>query len=255
MKRTIIIICCISASLLLPAQNAVTGIVTDKKGKAIPFATVTTVSGEGTICDSLGCFTLYYSDNKKPNKIIIGALSFIPVTVTKNNYMKIYLTEEQFEINEVTITETLTIENKSTVSTYITSKKEINSLRPRNVAEILQTKAGFTNRSGYQTPLTLRGMSGKKLLVLRDSIRRFSSYPAGYMSHTINVYDLERIETEKSDASVIYGAGAIAGIINLIDNSPFKQNGMNMKLTTGYGSVNNEKNCWHVEAGVMENLH
>lgn len=146
-------------------------------------------------------------------------------------------------VDEVKVKYTRSLKERSMASVIIAEKKEIEMLTPRNVSEVLQTREGFTNRSGYHTPLTFRGMSGKRLLVLRNGMRRFSSYPAGYMTHTMNIYDLERIEVEKGAASVRYGAGAMAGIVNLIDKSPFRQNGFNARFSAGYGSNNNEKNA------------
>lgn len=147
-----------------------------------------------------------------------------------------------YSIEEVSITHTADIAGRCMVATITMDKADIAVSNPHNVSEVLQDKSGFTNRSGYQSPLTLRGMSGKQLLVLRNGVRRFGSYPSGYMSHTINVYDLERIEVEKGAASVMYGAGAMAGIVNLIDKSPFEHDGVNGRLTTGYATVNREKN-------------
>ena len=225
------------------SKNLIQGIVTDPEGKAIAFASVQSADGRYTICDSAGNFELCFKEY--PAELIINALGYYTDTITVNKEVlniQVFLKQKVMELKEVYITHKLTIKNSSMVSTISTDKTEIDMLAPKNISELLQVKTGFTNRSGYQTPLTLRGMSGKRLLVLRNGLRRFSSYPAGYMSHIINVYDLERIDVEKGAASVFYGSGAIAGIVNLIDKSPFDQKKINGKITTGYGSVNNEKN-------------
>jgi outer membrane receptor for ferrienterochelin and colicin len=223
-------------------QQKLSGTLSDEAGNPVSYATVCDGLGNGVICDKWGRFNLELADDV-PNYIIASAVGYCTDTLFIGEDNAAYhLNSKSYAINEVAVVRHHHINSKSSVSAFSAGKKEINELRPRNVSEVLQTKAGFTNKSGYQTPLTLRGMSGKRLLVLRNGTRRFSSYPAGYMSHTINVYDLERIEVEKGAASVIYGAGAMAGIINLVDKSPFKQDGLNAKLTTGYGTVNNEKN-------------
>jgi len=222
-------------------QQNISGRLTDEFGNSIPFATVCDAFGNGVVCSELGNFNLPLTDSLS-RYIIVSAVGYNTDTlIIAANITTYQLSSKNYKLNEIAILSHQNIDSKSSVSAFTAEKKEILTLRPRNVSEVLQTKAGFTNKSGYQTPLCLRGMSGKRLLVLRNGIRRFSSYPAGYMSHTINVYDLERIEVEKGAASVIYGAGAMAGIINLIDKSPFKQEGVNAKITTGYGSVNHEK--------------
>lgn len=245
MKSLIVIITGIFAGLqsILP-QYCTRGTVMDLNRNAIPFATVSDISGNGTICDSTGNFEFCFPLESK-QILIVQALGFITDSITINNREEkiiILLNTHEFKLSDIQIIRNQDIKNRSMASTITTNKKEIARLNPQNVGEVLQTKTGFTNRSGYQTPLTLRGMTGKQLLVLRNGLRRFSSYPSGYMSHTINVHDLERIEVEKGAASVIYGAGAMAGIINLVDKSPFKQKGLNAKITTGYGTVNQEKN-------------
>ncbi len=229
----------------LIAQEAFHGTVLNANGKVISFATVSTIDGYGTTCDSLGNFELTIKDFKRDKKLLIKSLGYKTDTFLLAKHItnpKFFLNPDQFQLNEVAVVSQQSIGSKSAVSAFFTNKKEITQLNPQNVNQVLQTKAGFTNKSGYQAPLTLRGMSGNRILVLRNGNRRFSSYPAGVMSHTINVYDLERIEIEKGAASVIYGASSMGGIINLIDKSPFKQNKFNAKITTGYGSINNEKN-------------
>ncbi len=226
------------------SQDCIHGQVKENGGFPVPFALVSDLSGRGVMCDSAGHFRFCYTV-QSPGKLVIGAVGFTTDTImliAAKPETEIVLQRNEIKLDEIMVVHQQSIRDRSMVSTIVTGKKEIEKMNPSNVSEVLQTKMGFTNRSDYQAPLTLRGMSGKRLLVLRNGMRRFSSYPAGYMTHTINVYDLERIEVEKGAASVIYGAGAMAGIVNLIDRSPFKQEGFNAKLTAGYGSVNNENN-------------
>jgi|GEM_PF-5658460 len=224
------------------SKNCIQGEVTDPDDKAVSFASVQDVNGAYTICDSAGHFEICFNGDSA--KIRIYALGFYADTVRirkEDKEIRVILKRKDTALTEVSIVHRQTVKSTSMVSAISTGKKEIEMLNPQNIAEILQAQTGFTNRPGYQTPLTLRGLSGKRLLVLRNGLRRFSSYPAGYMSHTINVYDLERIDVEKGAASVVYGAGAMAGIVNLIDKSPFGQKGANARLTTGYGTINKEK--------------
>lgn len=228
------------------SQICIQGIVTNEDSQAVSFATVSDDAGHGTMADSLGNFEFCFSSKHRTDSLTVSALGYVPQTFRVNKSLrklKVVLAPDVVSLTEVAVVHRQGIQHKSMVSAFSTEKKEMALLNPQNVSQVLQTQTGFTNRSGYQTPLTLRGMSGKHLLVLRNGMRRFSSYPSGYMSHTINVYDLERIDVEKGAASVLYGAGAIGGIINLVDKSPFKQKGFNARLTGGFGSVNNEKNA------------
>ncbi|WP_372752443.1 TonB-dependent receptor domain-containing protein [Labilibaculum sp.] len=245
MNHFLVCLLCAFVSLPVFAQKKLQGKIVDENGNGICFATLSTPSGAASSSDSLGHFSLYIPVDEEVSTIKVQSVGYGANILTIRGNQKnisIQLEKNFFAIDEVAVVAHQSIESKSNVSAFTTDKKEMSQLNPQNVNQVLQTKSGFTNKSGYQSPMTLRGMSGKRILVLRNGNRRFSSYPAGVMSHTINIYDLERIEVEKGASSVIYGAGAMAGIINLIDKSPFKQNGLNAKLSTGYGSVNQEKN-------------
>jgi outer membrane cobalamin receptor len=49
-----------------------------------------------------------------------------------------------------------------------------------------------------------------------------------------------KIEIVKGPGSVIYGSGAISGIINLVSAEPFGSNSKSIQVSSGYGSNNNE---------------
>lgn len=130
---------------------------------------------------------------------------------------------------------------KASGATVTVDSTAIENSLADHAGEILNRTAGFTIRDGYQVPLLLRGLPGRTMLVLRNGNRRFSSYPAGYMTHTTNVYELERIEILKGASSVQYGAGAIAGTINLVDRDPLQgSKGLSSRSSFGYNS-NNEQ--------------
>lgn len=145
------------------------------------------------------------------------------------------------KLPEMVVKEKLPFGAKTTGATVTVNSTAIENSLADHAGEILNRTAGFTIRDGYQVPLQLRGLPGRAMLVLRNDNRRFSSYPAGYMTHTTNVYELEKIEVLKGASSVLYGAGAIAGTINLIDRDPLKgSSGLSGKSGFGYNS-NNEQ--------------
>jgi nanoRNase/pAp phosphatase (c-di-AMP/oligoRNAs hydrolase) len=161
------------------SKNCIRGKVSDTENKAVSFASVLISNGEYTICDSVGNFEICFNGNSL--YIIVSSLGYISDTIHISKEIKsisVVLKPQNITLTEVSIVQTQTIKNTSMVSTISTNKEEIKMLNPQNIAEVLQTQTGFTNRAGYQTPLTLRGLTGKRLLVLRNGLRRFSSYPA-----------------------------------------------------------------------------
>jgi outer membrane receptor protein involved in Fe transport len=110
-----------------------------------------------------------------------------------------------------------------------------------SLIDVLEEVPGITKRSEYHSPIVLRGLGGKRLLVTKDGNRRMGNFPTGFMGQGINIYDLDKVEVIKGPASVKYGPGAITGIINMESKYPFKKPGWHGRLLTSYASNNNEK--------------
>ncbi|MEG6509498.1 TonB-dependent siderophore receptor [Methyloligella sp. 2.7D] len=64
-----------------------------------------------------------------------------------------------------------------------------------------------------------------------DGLRRFYGY---YNNSNVDPYTLERIEVLKGPASVLYGAGSVGGIINMISKRPQEEN--HTEIGVMYGS-------------------
>jgi outer membrane receptor protein involved in Fe transport len=110
-----------------------------------------------------------------------------------------------------------------------------------SLIDMLEEVPGITKRGEYHSPIVLRGLGGKRLLITRDGNRRMGNFPNGFMGEGTNIYDLAKVEVIKGPASVMYGPGAIAGIINMESKSPFLTPGLHGRVVTSYGSNNEEK--------------
>ncbi len=109
-----------------------------------------------------------------------------------------------------------------------------------NLTDALDRTPGFTQVSDYHSPLLLRGMNSERLIVLLDGDRRVGTFPGGFMGQEMNIYGADKIEVIRGPGSVMYGSGAISGVINIIGADPFQHPGLNVRLNSGYGSNNNE---------------
>ncbi|EMO46968.1 TonB-dependent receptor [Leptospira santarosai] len=87
------------------------------------------------------------------------------------------------------------------------------------------------NYGGFNT-LTIRGLDSRNVLLLRDGVRddTFLIQNSSPMSNFANV---ERIEILKGPNSVLYGQGAMAGVINLISKKPQKKAGYEFSTSGG----------------------
>jgi hemoglobin/transferrin/lactoferrin receptor protein len=79
------------------------------------------------------------------------------------------------------------------------------------------------------------------MVVLQNQNRRIGTFPNGFMGQMLNVYGIERIEVIRGPGSVMYGTGAISGVINLISADPLNARSFTAELASGFGSNNYER--------------
>ena len=83
-----------------------------------------------------------------------------------------------------------------------------------------QTNAYWTEGGYGSTQVNLRGLGVNRTLVLLNGRRMVNSGTGANSSvdlNTIPISVVERIEVLKDGASAIYGADAVAGVVNIID--------------------------------------
>lgn len=118
-------------------------------------------------------------------------------------------------------------------------------------ADALSTETGISlvRDGSWATSLNVRGISEQRLLLLSNGDRMLTATDiAGAMS-TVDLNNLEKIEVIKGAASVLYGSGAMGGIVNFISDRPgyasfFSTSG---KISSGYSTVNQ---LWNSAANI-----
>lgn len=109
-----------------------------------------------------------------------------------------------------------------------------------SLIDVLEEVPGITKRGEYFSPIALRGLGGKRLLMTENGNRLMGNFSGSFMGQGVNVFDLSKIEVIKGPASVKYGPGAISGIINIVNKSPFIVPGWHGNGICSYGVNNNE---------------
>lgn len=109
-----------------------------------------------------------------------------------------------------------------------------------NLMDLLDKTPGFNQIWEYHSPLLMRGMSSRHMVVLYNCNRRIGTFPYGFMAQMLNVYGVDRIEVVRGPGAVMYGTGAVSGVINLITENPLESQNLRVDLSSGYGSNNNE---------------
>ena len=109
-------------------------------------------------------------------------------------------------------------------------------------ADALQRETGISlTRDGiWATSINIRGLSEQRLLILVDEDRiQTATDIAGALS-TVNMASLDKIEVIKGAASVLYGTGAMGGIVNFVSKRPAYSSTFNASgtLSSGFNTVN-----------------
>ncbi|HED35413.1 MAG TPA: TonB-dependent receptor [Gammaproteobacteria bacterium] len=141
----------------------------------------------------------------------------------------------------------------SPANIYTFSASQLKQRGYRSVEDLLQALPGVHVQK-YSTPatyntVTFRGVMGNnKFLILQDGVRLNS--PAGERTAVGNNYPLyyaKKVEVLMGPASVVYGADAFMGVINIITSGNDDEDSGEISLTTGtdeygYGYANMHQN-------------
>jgi iron complex outermembrane recepter protein len=106
----------------------------------------------------------------------------------------------------------------------------------RTVSEAIQAATGVTVNDIGINPgaFSMRGFANNQIRLLFDGL---SLGPTGFITRPHDSWNLERIEILKGPASVLYGEGAVAGMVNLVTKRPLR--GVSGSEVFGsYGSYN-----------------
>ncbi|MBC7524426.1 MAG: TonB-dependent receptor [Flavobacterium sp.] len=82
----------------------------------------------------------------------------------------------------------------------------------------LQTQQ--TSATSGNSSIRVQGLDGRYTQILKDGYPNFGNFSSGLSIIQIAPLDLKQVEVIKGPASTLYGAGAIAGAINLISKTP-----------------------------------
>ena len=137
------------------------------------------------------------------------------------------ISESNFETDVVSTPKNVTI----------ITKEEIKEKGAKTVGEALKSAPGITVKTitGGEPVFDMRGQgpnAQSNVLVLLDGSPLNSIDLSGYKTNHISIDSIERIEIIPGGGGVLYGDGAVAGMINIISKRP--------ENMTNYGSVGME---------------
>lgn len=165
------------------------------------------------------------------------------------------------ELEEVTVTASrveLPVDLVSKVVTVIT-RDEIQRSPFRTVQDLLNYVAGVDIQQrgahGVQADISIRGGSYEQTAILLNGIN-ISNPQTGHFSLTlpINLSDIERIEIIHGPSSIVYGASAFSGGINIITKKNPDQKAFAQVEGGQYGLFSAEANAVLKSAGSVHRL-
>ena len=131
----------------------------------------------------------------------------------------------RFELEEIVVTATRSeapVKNIPKNVTVIT-REDIEQAPSNNIVDLLNREAGINLRSLFgndkQAVIDVRGMgatAGSNVVVMVDGIKMNAADMSGVDFSTVLLEQVERIEIVRGAGSVIYGDGAVGGVINIV---------------------------------------
>ncbi|HBT85869.1 MAG TPA: TonB-dependent receptor [Porphyromonadaceae bacterium] len=135
------------------------------------------------------------------------------------------------ELDEVVVTASKVAMPLNLAAKQVTviSRQEIERAPVRSIEDLLNYVAGVDilqrGPHGVQADITLRGGSFDQTAILLNGINLTNPHTGHYsFDIPINISDIERIEIVQGPSSLVYGAGAFSGGVNIITKKDTKSN-------------------------------
>ncbi|HHD75682.1 MAG TPA: TonB-dependent receptor [Campylobacterales bacterium] len=165
---------------------------------------------------------------------------------------------ENMILDDIVITATQNPElnsHETPVLSDVISAESMNEKSISSLHELFEQTPGVDAKTagpGSVMPM-IRGLSDEQVLVLVDGVRLSDERPGGNHILSINPKQIERVEIVKGSGSVLYGAGAIGGVVNFITKKAKKSQSETLEISgevgAGYESNQNAKDAnLHLEA-------
>lgn len=206
------------------------GSVTDVLGGQLAQATVTAVSGDGTVrrtaTDSTGAFALRDLPPGTYN-ITASAPLFVSVTETVTVRRGVQPATTRFTLRPAGLSETVVV-TASRVETRreetpqaidVLDRADLERTVAADLTDVLKKNAGVDviQYSGALSGIGIRGFRPQTSGINKRSLLLVDGRPSGITNlATLMLDDVERIEVLKGAASSVYGSSAMGGVVNVI---------------------------------------
>ena len=129
--------------------------------------------------------------------------------------------------------------NDSSAANTVFTRDDIDRLQPASVTDLLSRVPGVQvaplGGRGSLPGIYIRGTKSAQSLVLVDGQRIGNATSGDSNLQRLNINQIERVEVLRGSRSVIYGADAVAGVIQIFTRRGNEQ-GLQPRLHVGVGS-------------------
>jgi len=180
----------------------------------------------------------------------------IPIALTAILFTTPLQAAEQ--LSKIVITADRVGQNQATISadTSIITRQEIERSQAASVADLLRSQAGISVASsggaGKATSVFLRGGNSGHTLVLIDGVRVGSATLGSFDWANLSTADIERIEIVRGAQSSLYGADAMAGVIQIFTRKGTK--GTKVHLSGEAGSYGTSSGSMSITGKTESNI-
>ncbi len=225
MKTKLLVFLSIFQVFVLNAQNLITGKITDSKtGESLPGVNIIIPElSKGTYSDNNG----YYKIENLPDGNFILRFSYVgyetvvkkvqlqgtPVTV--NVIMKTLVVQGEEVVVSGSFTET---QHENTIKIESLNKKTITTDASPTFLNVISSVPGVSMISkgpGVATPV-IRGLSTSNVLMLNNGVSMENFQFSKDHPYMVDRWGVGHIEIIRGPASLIYGSGAVGGVINIL---------------------------------------
>ncbi|MBK8565424.1 MAG: TonB-dependent receptor [Saprospiraceae bacterium] len=222
---------CSLSCFVSKAQDAVLSGRVVSGGQAVPLAYCSIVGqGKTAVSDEQGHFT-FTLPLTGLYELEVTSLGFLPFQkelqlVGGANKLVVELEELPFDLNTVVVSGTRTDRRRldSPVAVNVLTRTTFQVTQSNTLSEGLCFQPGLRMETDCQTcnytQLRMNGLGGSYSQILIDNRPVFTPLMSLYSLEQIPASQIERVEVVKGGGSVLYGANAIAGTVNVLTKMP-----------------------------------
>lgn len=178
------------------------------------------------------------------------------IDVNKNVEKNFYLSETVIEQDAVIVTGVSSATRIKNSSQPISQLKnsDLNKLASTNIIESLNKVNGVytvTTGPAISKPL-IRGLGYNRIITIHDGIKQEGQQWGDEHGIEVDEMSVQKIEILKGPASLMYGSDAMAGVINIISNTPVNKSVFTGNIVSNY-QTNNKLWAQHFQLGAHHN--